>query len=78
MKTTEESPQLTSEKSLLSILYSLTEDQKKVLAEEMVRAILEVRAKEHREMMDYIFTPFYIRWYRNFISWIKTNNFLKL
>ncbi|NBO22455.1 hypothetical protein EBU94_03820 [bacterium] len=78
MKTTEETPQLTSEKSLLSILYSLTEDQKKVLAEEMVRAILEVRAKEHREMMDYIFTPFYIRWYRNFISWIKTNNFLKL
>lgn len=78
MKTTEESPQFTSEKSLLSILYSLTEDQKKVLAEEMVRAILEVRAKEHREMMDYIFTPFYIRWYRNFISWIKTNNFLKL
>jgi len=78
MKTTDETPQLNSEKSLLSILSSLTEDQKKALAEGVVREVLEVRAKEHRKMMDYIFTPFYIRWYRNFISWVKRNNFLKL
>ena len=78
MKTNDETPEPTSEKSLLSMLSALTEDEKKVLAEGMVRAIREVRAKEHREMMDYIFTPFYIRWYRNFISWMKRNNFLKL
>lgn len=59
------------EKSLLSLLSELTEDQKKALAEEFVRAILEVRAKEHREMMDYLFTPFYIRWYRKFKLWIQ-------
>ena len=78
MKTNYETPEPTSEKSLLSILTSLTEDQKKALAEGVVRAVLEVRAKEHRKMMDYIFTPFYIRWYRNLILWIKRNNFLKL
>jgi hypothetical protein len=78
MKTNDETPEPTSEKSLLSILTSLTEDQKKALAEGVVRAVLEVRAKEHRKMMDYIFTPFYIRWYRNLILWIKRNNFLKL
>ena len=78
MKTNYETPEPTSEKSLLSILTSLTEDQKKALAEGVVRAVIEVRAKEHRKMMDYIFTPFYIRWYRNLILWIKRNNFLKL
>ena len=78
MKTNDETPEPTSEKSLLSMLSALTEDEKKVLAEGMVRAVLEVRAKEHRKMMDYIFTPFYIRWYRNLILWIKRNNFLKL
>jgi hypothetical protein len=59
------------EKSLLSLLSELTEDQKKALAEGMVRAVLEVRAKEHREMMDYLFTPFYIRWYQKFKLWIQ-------
>lgn len=67
MKTTAE----ISEKSLLSLLTELTEDQKKALAEGVLRAILEVRAKEHREMMDYLFTPFYIRWYRKFKLWIQ-------
>lgn len=60
-----------SDKSLSSLLSELTEDQKKALAEEFVRVILEVRAKEHREMMDYLFTPFYIRWYRKFKLWIQ-------
>jgi hypothetical protein len=67
MKTTDE----IAEQSLLSLLFKLTEDQKKALAEGVVRAILEVRAKEHREMMDYLFTPFYIRWYRKFKLWIQ-------
>jgi hypothetical protein len=60
-----------SDKSLSSLLSELTEEQKKALAEGFVRAILEVRAKEHREMMDYLFTPFYIRWYRKFKLWIQ-------
>jgi hypothetical protein len=60
------------EQTAVELLFSeLTEDQKKALAEGMVRAVLEVRAKEHCEMMDYIFTPFYIRWYRKFKLWIQ-------
>ncbi len=60
------------EQTAVELLFSeLTEEQKKALAEGFVRAILEVRAKEHREMMDYLFTPFYIRWYRKFKLWIQ-------
>jgi hypothetical protein len=60
------------EQTAVELLFSeLTEDQKKALAKGVVRAILEVRAKEHREMMDYLFTPFYIRWYRKFKLWIQ-------
>jgi len=52
----------------------LSEDQKNEIAILVAKNWIELQKKLHIEMMEDIFTPFWVRWWRNFKKKYGSNN----